>query len=109
MILVPSLGIFALTLFVLRLMPKIVAVIAWLMVRTRSVGLLMASRYLSRTPAFYTAPLVLLVFTLSLSAFTASIAQTLDHHLYKQMYYETGADLSLQEYGNTHNSKMGRS
>ena len=104
LILVPALGIFALTLFVLRLLPRIMATIAWLMARTRSVGLLMASRYLSRTPAFYTAPLILLVFTLSLSAFTASIAQTLDRQLYKQMYYEVGADLSLQEDGNTYNS-----
>jgi putative ABC transport system permease protein len=105
LLLVPSLGIFALTLFVLRVMPAFMAALARVLTRTRSVGLLTAARYLARSPAFYNAPLVLLIFTLSLSAFTASIAQTLDHHLSKQMYYETGADLNLQEYGNTYNSE----
>ncbi|HTP08419.1 MAG TPA: FtsX-like permease family protein, partial [Anaerolineae bacterium] len=105
LLLVPSLGIFALTLLVLRLMPALMAAIARAMTRTRSVGMLTAARYLSRTPAFYNAPLVLLIFTLSLSAFTASIAQTLDHHLTQQMYYETGSDLNLQDYGNTYNSE----
>jgi putative ABC transport system permease protein len=105
LLLVPSLGIFALTLFVLRLMPALMATLARLMTRTRSVGMLTAARYLARTPAFYNAPLVLLIFTLSLSAFTASIAQTLDHHLTRQMYYETGTDMSLQDYGNTYNSE----
>ncbi len=105
LLLVPSLGIFALTLFVLRVMPALMAALARVLTRTRSVGLLTAARYLARSPAFYNAPLVLLIFTLSLSAFTASIALTLDHHLTKQMYYETGADMSLQEYGNTYNSE----
>jgi putative ABC transport system permease protein len=104
LLLVPSLGIFALTLFVLRVMPALMAALSRVLARTRSVGLLTAARYLARTPAFYNAPLVLLIFTLSLSAFTASIAQTLDQQLTKQMYYETGADLSLQDYGNTYNS-----
>ena len=108
LILVPALGIFALTLFVLRLMPTVMTTIAWLMARTRSVGLLMAARYLSRSPAFYSAPLVLLIFTLSLSAFTASIAQTLDHHLYKEIYYQTGSDLTLQDFGKQYNSPDAR-
>jgi putative ABC transport system permease protein len=63
----------------------------------------MASRYLSRSPAFYTAPLILLLLTLSLSAFTASLARTLDRHLEKQMYYQVGADLSVVEQGTNYN------
>ena len=104
LVLVPSLGIFALTLLVLRVMPSIMGVIARLLARTRSVGLLTAARYLARTPAFYNAPLILLVFTLSLSTYTASIAQTLDRHLTKQTYYATGADISLSDFGNTYNA-----
>jgi len=104
LILVPALGIFALTLVVLRLMPAAMAAIAGLLARTRSVGLLMAARFLARTPAFYSAPLVLLIFTLSLSVFTASIAQTLDHHLTRQIGYENGADLTLQDNGILYNS-----
>jgi len=63
----------------------------------------MAARYLARSPALYNAPLVLLVLTLGLSTFTASLAHTLDDHLYKQMHYQVGADMSLYELGTTFN------
>jgi putative ABC transport system permease protein len=99
--LVPALGALALTLFVLRLLPFIMAAFAWLAARTPSVGFLLATRYLARDPAFYTAPLVLLILTLSLSTFTASLAQTLDAHLHDQTYYQIGADALLVELGQT--------
>ncbi len=63
----------------------------------------MAARYLERTPAFYSAPLVLLVLTLGLSAFTASLALTLDSQLAKQTHYQVGADMNLYESGTTFN------
>jgi putative ABC transport system permease protein len=97
--LVPALGIFALTLFILRILPALMAAIAWVISHVGGVGVLLAARYLSRTPGSYSAPLVLLVLTLSLSAFTASLAQTLDNHLYDQMYYQVGAEMSLVEQG----------
>ncbi|HEY65516.1 MAG TPA: FtsX-like permease family protein [Caldilineae bacterium] len=97
--LVPALGIFALTLFILRLLPVVMSAIAWLAAHIGSVGVLLAARQLARSPGLYTAPLILLVLTLSLSAFTASLAQTLDHHLYDQMYYKYGADMHLVELG----------
>jgi len=97
--LVPAIGIFALTLFLLRLIPPIMAGIAWIVSHTKSVGLLLAARHLSRTPGSYSTPLILLVLTLSLSAFTASLAQTLDTHLHDQKYYASGSDLSFFELG----------
>ena len=97
--LVPALGIFALALFIVRILPHVMAALAWLASHTPSVGLLLAARQLARTPGSYTAPMVLLVFTLSLSTFTASLAQTLDRHLYDQTYYQTGADISLSDSG----------
>lgn len=97
--LVPALGIFALTLFFLRLMPVIMSIIAWIAGRTRAVGLLMAARHLARTPGFYTTPLILLVLTLSLSAFTASLAYTLDASLNDQMRYRIGADMQFMDLG----------
>ncbi|HQE91925.1 MAG TPA: FtsX-like permease family protein [Anaerolineae bacterium] len=97
--LVPALGIFALTLFFLRLIPLAMSLIAWIAGRTKAVGLVMGSRHLARTPGFYTTPLILLVLTLSLSAFTASLASTLDHHLYDQMYYAVGADMQFMDMG----------
>ena len=97
--LVPALGIFALTLVALRFLPFLMAFLAWLAARTNSVGLLLATRHLSRNRGLYTAPLVLLVLTLSLSAFTTSLAQTLDDHLYDRVYYKVGADARLIELG----------
>ena len=63
----------------------------------------MAARYLARTPALYSAPLVLLVLTLGLSAFTASLARTLDSQLDKQIHYQVGADMNIYELGTTFN------
>lgn len=97
--LVPALGIFALTLVALRFLPLVMALLAWLAARTNVVGLLLASRHLSRNRGLYTAPLILLVLTLSLSAFTTSLAQTLDDHLYDRIYYKIGADARLVELG----------
>ncbi|MCD6289428.1 MAG: FtsX-like permease family protein [Anaerolineae bacterium] len=105
--LVPALGIFALTLLFLRFLPAVMAGIGWIASHTGSVGVLLASRQLSRTPGFYTAPLILLILTLSLSAFTASLAQTLDNHLYDQMYYKVGADMNLAELGESSETSGG--
>lgn len=97
--LVPALGIFALTLLILRILPALMTAIAWIASRLGSVGMLLAARHLSRSPGFYSAPLILLVLTLSLGAFTASLAETLDNHLYDQSYYDVGADMGLVELG----------
>ncbi len=97
--LVPALVTLALTLILLRILPKIMAALAWLAARGNSVGFLLASRYLSRDPGFYMAPLLLLILTLSLSIFTASLAMTLDRHLHDQSYYKIGADARLAELG----------
>ncbi|MCB0086670.1 MAG: ABC transporter permease [Caldilineaceae bacterium] len=97
--LIPALGALAMTLLVLRILPVLMTFIAWIASRTTSVGFLLATRYLARDPGFYTAPLVLLVLTLSLSTFTASLARTLDNHLFDQLYYRNGSDLWLVELG----------
>jgi len=97
--LVPAVGAFAFSLLILRILPVIITGVAWVASRTNGVSVLLASRHLSRTPGFYTAPLVLLVLTLSLSTFTASLAQTLDQHLHDQMRYRVGADMRLTEMG----------
>jgi len=99
--LVPALGILACTLLLLRLLPPLMAGLAWLISHTRSIGLLLTARHLSRTYSTYTAPLILLVLTLSLSAYTASLAETMDNHTYEQQAYAVGADLMLDEIGAT--------
>ncbi len=99
LILVPSLGIFALTLLILRILPFIMALFARLVALTPSIGFLAAARHLARTSGNYHAPLILLVLTLSLSTFTSTLAQTLDKHLNDQHYYEVGSDARLIEFG----------
>ena len=99
LMLLPALGIFGLTLILLRLLPRMMRAIAWITGHTSGVGALLAARHLERMGSGFHAPLILLVFTLSLSTFTASMAQTLDQYLYDKNYYETGADLSLDETG----------
>jgi len=101
LLLVPALCIFSVALFTLRLVPRFMDFISRLLNPTKSVGLLMAARYLGRSPALYNAPLVLLVLTLGLSTFTASLARTLDSHLDKQMHYQVGADMNIYELGTT--------
>jgi putative ABC transport system permease protein len=103
LLLVPALGIFSVALFTLRVVPRLMDILSRLLKPSKSVGLLMAARYLARTPALYSAPLVLLVLTLSLSAFTASLARTLDSQLDKQIHYQVGADLNIFELGTTFN------
>ena len=99
LLLVPALGIFASTLLLLRFLPLLMTVISWISSKTNSVGILMATRYLARTSGGYNAPLILLILTLSLSTFTASLAQTLDRHVHDQTYYKVGADMSVVELG----------
>jgi putative ABC transport system permease protein len=99
LILLPALVALALTLLILRLLPMVMSFIAWAAARTGSVGFLLATRYLAREPGLYSTPLVLLMLTLGLSVFTASLAQTLDNHLFDQSYYAIGADARLVELG----------
>ncbi|HEX5809062.1 MAG TPA: FtsX-like permease family protein, partial [Anaerolineales bacterium] len=94
LLLVPALGIFSIALFTLRLVPRLMELVSRSLKPTNSVGMLMAARYLARTPTLYSAPLVLLVLTLGLSAFTASLARTLDVQLDKQVHYQVGADMN---------------
>jgi putative ABC transport system permease protein len=103
LLLVPALGIFSVALFTLRLVPRFMDFISRLLRPSKSVGMLMAARYLARTPALYSAPLVLLVLTLGLSAFTAHRARTLDVQLDKQVHYRVGADMNIFELGTTFN------
>ena len=99
--LIPALGIFALTLVTLRVLPYFMQIIAWFASKGGGVGVLLASRQLARNRGMYTAPMILLVLTLSLSAFTTSLAQTLDGHLFDRAYYRVGADGRLAELGDT--------
>jgi putative ABC transport system permease protein len=97
--LVPALTLFALTLVLLRVLPLLLRLAAWIFKHTPSVSLLMAARQLARAPGLYVAPLGLLVLTLALSTYTASVAATLDTHLFDKQSYRIGSDISLVDTG----------
>jgi putative ABC transport system permease protein len=99
--LIPALGIFALSLFSLRFIQPIMAAIARFVRLTKNASLTLAARQLSRSPGNYFIPLIILILTVSLSTYTASLAYTFDQHLYDQTYYQLGADMRFLDVGDS--------
>lgn len=95
LLVLPTVGILAVTLFFLRLLPLVMRLLSGLLAQTNSITLLQATRYLARSTGLYATPLVLLTMTVSLSVFTASLARTFDLQLYDQWFYRIGADMNL--------------
>lgn len=103
--LTPVLLLTASALVLVRLFPLIMRGLAWLAGRLPvNTAVLLALRSLARAPGNYTGPLLLLIFTIGLAVFSASIAQTLDRHLIDNTYYQVGADVRLVETGDSNKS-----
>lgn len=94
--LLPPLTIFAVTLFLLRILPIMLRFISWIIQLTNSVGLLIVTRQLERSPGTYYLPLILLVSTISLGIYTSSFARTIDRYLFEQQFYRVSADISVR-------------
>ncbi|NPV09970.1 MAG: FtsX-like permease family protein [Anaerolineae bacterium] len=97
--LVPALFMFAASLVFIRFFPLVMSFLAWLVQRLGNVPMVLAIRHLARSASFYTGPLLLLILTLSLAAFTGSMARTLDQHNSDSVYYRVGSDMRLVELG----------
>ncbi len=97
--LVPVLFCFSLGLLFLRFFPLLMNLLAGLAVWLPGTMLLLTLRQLARSTTQYAGPLLLLTLTVSLATFTASMAVTLDSHLWDQVYYQVGADMNLAELG----------
>jgi putative ABC transport system permease protein len=97
--LVPALGIFSLALFSLRLIHPVMSVVSRIAGLTKNASLTLATRQLSRTPGSYHTPLIILILTVSLSSYTASLAYTLDAHLYDRAFYQNGSDIQFLDTG----------
>jgi len=95
--LVPALMMVCLALFLIRLFPFLLRLLAWGFSHLPSTSMLLAARQLARSPGFYSAPMLLLVLTLALATYTASLASTLDQHLVDQIRYEVGGDMKMIE------------
>ncbi|HMP40381.1 MAG TPA: FtsX-like permease family protein [Roseiflexaceae bacterium] len=107
LLLAPSLFVFALALVATRIFPMFMTMLAWLAERLPGISIVTALRYLARTPSAYTGPVLLLILTLSLATFTASMARTLDNHLYDQAYYDNGGDMRVYDLGQATQSAAG--
>ena len=98
--LAPALAVFAVSMLLVRLFPLVMELLARLTGRLlRSVSVVLAFHQLARLSRQYTGALLLLILTLSLATFTASMARTLDQSLFDCMYYRYGADYQLFELG----------
>jgi putative ABC transport system permease protein len=99
LILTPALWLLALALISARLFPILMGLLGNLLSRLPGVSGMLALRYLTRTPRAYTGPVLLLILTLSLAAFTASMAKTLDSHLDDQVHYDVGGEIRVADLG----------
>lgn len=106
--LVPTLFVFALALIFVRFFPLLMEVLSRLARFSPDASPLLALRQLARSPRQYTGPLLLIVLTLGLACFTASMAKTLDQGLVDQVYYQYGADVRLVETGESSDAGAGR-
>ncbi|MDQ5850775.1 MAG: ABC transporter permease, partial [Chloroflexota bacterium] len=99
LVLTPALWLLALALLSARIFPFAMGLAGSIASRLPGVSGVLALRYLTRTPRAYTGPVLLLILTLSLAAFTASMAKTLDTHLDDQIHYSVGADMRVTDLG----------
>lgn len=107
LIAVPAFFVFSLALLVLRVLPFVMNALAAVLAWFPGVSLLFATRHLARSSRYFTGPLLLLILTLSLAIYTASLAQTLDYNLLHASYYKVGADMHLTELGESTESFQG--
>ncbi|HET9222126.1 MAG TPA: ABC transporter permease [Roseiflexaceae bacterium] len=94
LLLAPALLVLALALLALRIVPRLLALLAWALGGLPG-ALPTALRFLARTPSAYSGSLLLIMFTLSLAVFGASMARTLDQHSADRARYSAGADVRL--------------
>ena len=99
LLLLPLLFCFALGLLAVRLIPLLLELLARLSRRPNWVAPLIALRTLARQPGAYRGPLLLLILTLSLASFSASMAATIDGALRSAVGYQVGAYTQLIETG----------
>ncbi len=95
----PVLWLLAFALLSLRALTPLTSAASWAARLVADLGFLLAVRRLARSPKTYMIPLLLLILTLSLAVFTASLAQTMKQQIAEELLYRFGADMSLTELG----------
>ena len=84
-----------------RVLTPVMFAASWVAARSAGLGLPLAVNRLARSSRTYRIPLLLLILTLALAVFSASLAQTMKRQLAEELFYRFGADMSLTELGET--------
>jgi putative ABC transport system permease protein len=98
MFLASSLFAIAACMIALRAFPLLMRLVASFSNRHSRVGTYLAVQEISRRPQDHTSVMLLIMISLSLAIFSASIAKTLDQWMHDSQYYQVGADLAVREY-----------
>lgn len=101
LLIAPSLFIFATALITVRFFPIFMRILEFVAGRMPGIATVTALRYLARTPSAYSGPILLLIITLSLAGFTASMAKSLDQNLLERNHFIAGGDAKLFDMGQT--------
>ena len=99
LVIVPVIFMFAVALVFLRVFPLIVAGLARFGNRLWGVAVHLGLRQISREPQQFTRLVFLLILTLSLGTFSASMAATLDKNFDDRVMYRLGAEANFLEIG----------
>jgi putative ABC transport system permease protein len=94
---VPALFTLTLSLLLVRAFPILMRIGDWLSALGRQSTLYLAFRQLARQSAQYTSALLLVITSLSLGAFMASMAMSLDQWLVDQVHYAVGSDVLIRQ------------
>lgn len=97
MFLVPALFTLVMSLLLVRLFPILMRVADWMGGLGRDATLYLAFRQLARQSSQYTSALLLVITSLSLGAFMASMAVSLDSWLADQVRYAIGSDILIRQ------------
>ena len=95
----PVLWLIGFALLGVRALTPLMLAISWFSRQLEGLGLLLAVQRLARSTGNYRIPLLLLIVTLSLAVFTASLAQTMSKQIAAEIRYRFGADMRLTEVG----------
>jgi len=95
--LVPALFVLATSLLLARLFPLSMRIGDWLSALGRRPTPYLAFRQLARQSGQYTGALLLVVISLGLGGFAASMAGSLDNWLVDQVYYQIGSDVLIRQ------------
>ena len=98
MFLASSLFAISFCMIMLRAFPLAMRLGAFLSTRFKHVGTYLAIQEISRRPREHTSVMLLVMVSLTLAIFSASVAKTLDQWFHDSQYYNAGADLVIDEY-----------